>query len=200
MANKDARFGFKPVRYLNGTPWNGMATRYCIPATDGTAVYIGDLVNLAGTAQADDGTPDVTRATLADGNYTIGPVVAVEPETNASLVYRAASTKRYVYVADDPNLIFHVQAEGTPTTTMSGLNAIGIDTHSGSTVTGLSGTELDMGTGTAPAADSSYMFFILGGAKIQDNDWDAEHGILEVIISMHRFMSGVATVGRALGA
>jgi hypothetical protein len=107
---------------------------------------------------------------------------------------------RYVYVADDPNLIFHVQAEGTPTVTMSGLNAIGIDTHSGSTVTGMSGTELDMGTGTNPGADSSYMFFILGGAKKEDNDPDAEHGVLEVIISLHRYMSGVATVGRALGA
>ena len=50
MANSDAPSGFKPVKHLNGNPWNGKVNVYYIPATDGTATFIGDAVKSAGSA------------------------------------------------------------------------------------------------------------------------------------------------------
>ena len=44
MANATNLFGLRPVRYFNGTPWNGQARHYYIPSTDSTALFIGDPV------------------------------------------------------------------------------------------------------------------------------------------------------------
>lgn len=188
MANADAPFGLRPVRYKNGAPWNGAATRYYVSSA-GANYFIGDPMDLAGSADS-DGVPTVSKATLADGNYTIGPIVAVEPETEASTVYVASGDNRYVWVADDPNLIFEIQADsqGTIAASEIGLNAIMIETHSGSTTTGLSGIELDTTT-DAPATDASNMLLIIGGSRRVDNDFDAQHGIIEVMISAHRFLN-----------
>ena len=49
MANTSAPFGLRPVRSLNGAPWNGAATLYYIPSTDTNAYNVGDVVaSLAG--------------------------------------------------------------------------------------------------------------------------------------------------------
>ena len=37
MANTSRPNGFRPVKYLNGTPWNGAFRIYAIPAAEGTA-------------------------------------------------------------------------------------------------------------------------------------------------------------------
>lgn len=142
MANSDAPRGFTPIRHKNGAPYNGAAKLYCIPASDSTAVYIGDAVKSAGSADA-NGVPTVAQA--AAGNAIRGVVVGIVPDTEASTVYRVASTLRYVLVADDPDLVFEVQedsAGGALTADEVGENA-DIVVAAGSTVTGRSGMELD---------------------------------------------------------
>lgn len=145
MANSDAATGLWPVRYFGGAPYNGAARKYFIPATDGTAVYLGDPVKLAGSADA-DGVPTVAQA--AAGDTVIGVVVGVVPETHDSLIYRAASTARYVLVADDPDLLFRVQEDsdgGALAATDVGNNC-DLIIGSGSTTTGYSGVEIDSST------------------------------------------------------
>lgn len=190
MANQDTPFGLRPVRYLNGTPWNGQARQYYVPATDNTAIYIGDCVVQVGDSNDNEifGNPpgslmEVTRATVGDGNLITGVVVGVMPATADSLTYRAASTERVLLVCDDPDVIFEIQADGTITADTIGLNAVLIDTHSGSTVTGRSGTELDT-TSDVPAADASNQLYILGLAKKQNNEIGA-NSVLEVLINQH---------------
>ena len=190
MANQDTPFGLRPVRYLNGTPWNGQARQYYVPATDNTAIFIGDCVVQVGDSNDNEifGNPpgslmEVTRATVGDGNLITGVVVGVMPATADSLTYRAASTERVLLVCDDPDVIFEIQADGTVTADTIGLNAVLIDTHSGSTVTGRSGTELDT-TSDVPAADASNQLYILGLAKKQNNEIGA-NSVLEVLINQH---------------
>ena len=109
MANVDAPQGLRPLRYLSGAPYNGAVNRYFIPDTDLVAVFLGGLVKLAGSADS-EGVPSVT-GDITTGDAVIGVVSGVEEITQDSTTFREASTERYVFVADDPNLLFEVQED-----------------------------------------------------------------------------------------
>jgi hypothetical protein len=145
MANADAAFGLRPIRYASGAPYNGAANKYYIPSTDtDSAAYIGSLVKLTGGADS-FGVPTVT-ANVAANDAVVGVVVGVVPVTHDSLIYRANSTERYVLVADDPNLLFEVQedsAGGALAATAAGATCQLTGFTSGSTFTGLSAIEID---------------------------------------------------------
>lgn len=152
MANVDSPFGFRAIRYRSGAPYNGACNRYICPASDSTALFIGDAVS-APTTQGfgANGEPYITQS-AAGGEKSLGVVVAFEPATNASTVYRAASTERYALVADDiQNLIFEVQCSGYMTATQN-MNYADITVGTGSTITGLSAMELDSSTTATTAA------------------------------------------------
>ena len=111
MANVNRLGGFRPVKHLNGSPYNGQANIYEVVAGDGTALNVGDLVKAdAGTAT--DVYPTCIRL-AASGQVTsgliLGAVVGFVVDSPSSLdtpQYRAASTKRLVLVADAPDIIF----------------------------------------------------------------------------------------------
>lgn len=192
MANADTPFGLKPVQHRNGAPYNGATRTYAVPAGDATALFIGDLVKLAGTAQTIKGAiyPDVARA--ATGDVFTGVVVGVVPDTQDSLRYRAASTQRLLLVADDPDLIFEIQevSGGTPLTANdAGLNA-NIVVAAGSTVTAMSGTELNNGT---EATTNTLDLHIVGPVNREDNAI-GEHCKWLVTINRHQFSNQVAGV------
>ena len=46
MANTDAAFGLRPVRHLNGNPYNGAYNEYPIPSGYSTDLLPGDPVKL----------------------------------------------------------------------------------------------------------------------------------------------------------
>ena len=145
MANVDKAIGFRPVKKLDGTPYCGATTRYYVPATDNTAIYVGDPVKLAGSADA-DGVASVTKASSTDP--IVGIVTAVVSVTAQSTTYREASVERYVEVCNDDQVLYEIQEDsdgGALAATDVGLNANFID-GGGSTVTGLSGIELDSST------------------------------------------------------
>ena len=143
MANVDRGNGAKPVRHLSGAPWNGKVTRCYVPSTDATALFVGDFVKSAGSSDA-NGVPTVTQA--AAGNTLRGVVVSIEPNPdNLGQLYRAASTSQYVYICDDPSVIFEIQEDGVGgamAATNVGNNG-DIVVGSGSTTSGASGMLLD---------------------------------------------------------
>lgn len=189
MANTDAPFGLRPVRHLNGNPWNGQTIRCYLPSTDANAMFIGDAVDIAGSADTAGVCPTVAKATAGDGNHIFGVITAfdVDPD-NTGLIYRTASTNRYCHVCIDPDVVFEIQAcsGAVLANTTVGLNAVLIFTHSGSTVTGLSGMEMDSGASDAPAADASNQFLILGLVDREDNDISAVNAKWYVLINLHR--------------
>ena len=165
MANIDAPSGLRPVKHLDGSPYNGAFNRYYVPSSDSTAIFVGDAVVSAGSSDA-DGVASVAQAS-AGGNVR-GVVVGIEPITDESTIYRAASTERYVYVADSPDLIFEVQEDsvgGDLAAANVGQNA-DIVVGSGSTAAGRSAMELDSSTATASAAQLR----ILGLSPKADNE------------------------------
>lgn len=153
MANVNRVNGFRPVRYLSAAPYNGAATRYWVGTGDSTALFVGDLVKISGTNNTANGIRGVTQA--APGDAACGAVVGFQVNVNDLDVplNRAAATEMYVWVADDPNLLFVAQEDGaTDPLEMAdaGLN-VNFVVGAGSTVTGASGMQIDSNTETTTA-------------------------------------------------
>lgn len=148
MANVDAAFGFRPVRDLSGAPWNGALDIYAIPASYGTALYMGDPVQVDGDGTT-DGVPYVGIATTGSSNTVSAVIVGFEPlATSLETKYWAASTataRRIYCVTVTHQTVFEVQEDsegGALTSGAVGLNAAWSNAG-GSTVTGISTIELD---------------------------------------------------------
>ena len=148
MANKDAAFGFRPVRHLTG----GLirTNEYKIAANYGTSIFQGTpvlAVTAGGIEVADDssGTPSVILGIFGGCFYT-DPTTSKPTFSN----YYPASTNASDIVAqvyDDPRIVFEVQHDGTGTAAMNfgGFDFVG---KSGSTLSGRSSGELDTTTVT----------------------------------------------------
>lgn len=148
MANSNAPMGLRPARHANGSPWAGELRPYFVPATDATALFIGDPVILAGAAD-DNGIPTATRATAGATNRITGTVVGFVPSpTIVAAGYRLASTAEYVLVADGTELLYEVQEDaisGALPLTAVGQNA-DLIAGAGNAGTKLSGFQLDSST------------------------------------------------------
>src|ERR1700748_3596167 len=102
MANTNSPMGLVPVRGANSQTVTGGPRLYSHAAGDATALYKGDPVKIAGTAQTINGvtTPDIVRA--ATGDVICGVFMGVLPATRDSTTYGAASTAYQCFVDDDP--------------------------------------------------------------------------------------------------
>jgi len=146
MANANIAFGLKAIREAGNGPFNGAVNMYYHPASDSTALYIGDPVIKNGSADA-AGVPGIVRA--AASSALTGAVVGFVPDGVVDIAgFGAASTAYYVLVADDPNQEFEVQEDsvgGALAAADIGLNA-DIVAGSGSAYTKRSGFQLDTST------------------------------------------------------
>ena len=191
MANTNAPFGLRPVRYLSGAPYNGAVNRYYFPSTDSNGPnYIGQLVKPAGSASVDGYMTVSGNVTTAD--LVLGPIVAIEPVSRDSKVYREDDTACYVDVADDPNLVFEVQDNGASALSAGnvGNTADLTSLTGGSTVTGLSSTVISCATATA-SGDGTEDVLIVGLRNLPDNEYGTYAKWL-VRLNNHFFVDGVA--------
>ncbi len=196
MANVDAPFGLKPVRYISGAPYNGAVNPYLLLNTTNNAVFIGDPVVMLGstnTAQVDvpgagtfpAGTlPTILKTATQTGAPSTGVIVSFAADPVAlENVHRLDSTQRVAYVCDDPDVVFHMQGDTAATIDAGdvGQNILFVG-DGGSAVTGISTMELDSGNIAATAAHQA---LILRLANIVGNDITAVHAIWEVMLSSH---------------
>lgn len=194
MANVNAPFGLRPIRYVSGAPYNGAANKYYVPASYATSLFIGDPVIKTGTSNTaalrgyQVGTlAEINKATAGTTNRTTGVIVGFEAiNGDESTAYGAASTERIALVADDPNLLFWIQADSTTTldATTVGLNAVYTFSTAGSTVTSRSGVQMDGGTTTAPATTVGFQLQVVRFANLASNELGA-NAIYEVRINQH---------------
>jgi|TARA_R110000824_G_scaffold77422_2_gene195798 hypothetical protein len=152
MANLDASFGMKPVRMMGGSPYSGGQSRYRIAANYGTSIFQGDMVMqvTGGTVEihADGGTVPIVG--VFNGCTYTDPTSGEQVFSN----YYPASTNAsdiISFIVDDPNVVFEIQADDTfPVADLFGNFDI-VYTNSGSTLSGISGAELDVTTGATTA-------------------------------------------------
>ena len=186
MANVDAPFGLKPVRHLNGNPWNGQTVRMLIEDDDDTSYFVGDPVTITGAAGSDD-TSGIIVADIAvatHSNRIYGVITSIEPNPdNLSRIYLPTLVGGYINVCCDPDVIYEIQDDGTVALdgAVIGANAMLCSDTSGSTTTGLSGWELDAST---VGADATYQLQVLGISQRPNNALGA-YCIWEVLISQH---------------
>jgi len=178
--------------HRNGAPYNGSFRSYSVAAGNATALLIGDFVILAGTSQTINGRvlSDVIRA--ATGDVITGVVVGVKPDTQDSLRYRAASTLREVFIADNPDLLFEIQEGSTGTALTANDAGLNIDfvVAAGSTVTGLSGTMVNNAT---EAVSNTLDLHLVTPVARDDNEIGSSCKWL-VTINRHQFSNQVAGI------
>lgn len=205
MANNDAPFGLRAIGHPSGLS-KARVTAYYVPATYGTALFIGDPVIKTGTSNTAEvdvvgsgrmpvgAMAEVNKATAGDGNALTGVIVGVAANPdNLSRNYLPASTGGVVFVNDDPRTEFEIQADGAIAAAQVGLNAVLIYTHSGSTVTGLSGVELDT-TSDVPAADTLNQLTILSVVPRTDNEAGSAYTKCRVRINNHTEAHGAVGI------
>ncbi len=201
MANVARTNGFRPVKHLNGSPYNGQYNIYEIVAGDPTNTMIGDLVKADGGTATDVYPTCVRHGTTGEvtSGLALGVIVGFLPlslaQGSSSALptldvpfYRTGSTKRYAMVADSPDLIFEVKDGGTVPCTLTLIgNNTGFMATAGSTTTGSSG----MVTGTtAPTTTNSLPLKIMGIVNSPDNASASADQRLLVMINQHYYMGG----------
>ena len=150
MANADTPFGAKPVKHLNGMPWNGKFNIYY--KEDAEDLFIGSIVASGGTADATGKYPTVKLATTTPPRgivvgFSTSPNIVADPANLARVYSPSTETGVYVAVADDPNIIFEMQEDSSTALTITevGLN-FSPTSESGNTTTGKSTIEIDCST------------------------------------------------------
>lgn len=199
MANVNRVNGFRPLRYKNGSPWNGAFTEYVAPAADGTAVFVGDLVKLGNNADDTENYRAAIQAAASDA--VIGVVVGVRPDySNLNAApYRVASTRRILMVADDPNILFEAQEDGaTDPLELQDLGAnVNFVVGSGSTTTGQSGMQIDSDT---HATTATLPLKLVEASRRADNEVVADGQAYTrwvVQINNHQLAASTGTAGVA---
>jgi hypothetical protein len=199
LANTNAPFGLRPVRYVDGRPYNGAVDLYFATGATGV-IRPGDPVVEAGSANTSEvqgyapGTlPTCTIALDGSGDPITGVCVAVLPVTRDSLIYRETSTDRIIMVARGADLIFEVQADAGGTALAAvdvGLFAV---LKAATTATLRSDWTLD--TSVTPTTTAGFQLKILGFGKGVKNEIGA-YAVAEVLINNHT-LGNIVDAGRS---
>lgn len=196
--------GFRPVKYLNGSPWNGQVNRYMISASDAQVTNVGDFVQLGDDAALVDSTgngvyPAVERIGSGTAVPIVGVIVGFEvDQSNLNTPnYRAASTRRVALVADASDLLFAGPQDavgGVVAAASVGLNvAIALGT-AGSSGAYASGMSVDSST-VATTATLPLQIMGVTAAPDQDVTSTSRPAELLVRVNTHAFKAaGLAGV------
>lgn len=200
MANTSSIRGLRPIKHLNGSPYNGQANVYYV-ASAADEILVGDMLKLGGTADA-NGIPTADLATTEVpigvvvailgnkyspvGNLTTGSVVADLP----AAAQIAASGAGYVLVADSPDLVMEVEtSNGTLAVTNVGQNA-SVANGARTSATVISPLTLDVATANTT---STLNLRILGFSRKVGNEVGASAKV-DVMFNVHQF-GAVGTTG-----
>jgi hypothetical protein len=131
MPNINAPSGFVPRKTLTGASWNGAVNRYYVPSTNTDMISVGDAVKSATGGDA-NGVPAVQKALGTDAvrGVVVGVSVAgdstslngVTLDLSQQNIPAAKTKDYYVFVVDDPNVVFSIQDDGLSALTASACN------------------------------------------------------------------------------
>jgi len=194
--------GFRPVKHMNGSLFNGQVNRYMISASDTQATNVGDLVMLDTNPALVDASgngvyPAVKRITSGTAVPIVGAIVGFEVDysnLNAGN-YRAASTRRIALVADATDLIFAAPQDavgGVVAAASVGLNAA-IDLGAASTSGGYnSGLKVDSSTA---AVGATLPLQIVGVTASPDQDVTSTTRPAELLVRINTPAFGFGIAG-----
>ena len=188
MANVLEKFGLRPSRQLNGSPFINAQNRYRIAANNTTAIFQGDLVIPTTSGQ-------ITRYVAGTSNAVVGVFNGcfyTDPTTQKPTWknYYPASTNASditAFVVDGPDTVYEINANLSFVVADLFQN-YSVTNVSGSTQTGISQVQLDVATsGTAST-------FVVQAIDISQNPLNSDllvsNANIMVRISNHFYNQG----------
>lgn len=201
MANLNAPRGFVPVRYLNGSPWNGQANLYCIPSSDGSQYSPGDAVKSAAGGDA-NGVPYVQKAAGTDTvrgviigvllpGFNNPSIQGVNIDLTSQGIPATKTNAYYVLVVDDPNVLFELQDDGA-----SALTSTACNKNASFTVTNPTAPQQQSASvlGTATVATTQSLNLRIMGLVQRDDNAFGVYAKWMVRFNQHELMGNTAGV------
>jgi hypothetical protein len=180
MANSNAPTGFTPIGTQIGAAWNSNQTNYTIASGDSTAVFKGDPVTLLNTGYVTRSTAGTTTIQGIFWGCTYQNAVTGYPVYSNYWPGSGSSGDVTVYIIDDPNATFEVQATSTAITSADIGANVQFALGTGNTTTGLSGATVAVGTPT-----TSTLPFRVIALKAFGNGSDATSSYNRVIVAFN---------------
>jgi hypothetical protein len=154
MANVTERFGLRPSRQLNGSPFINAQNRYRVATNNSTNIYQGDVVipfnsGTVGRAVANTSTPAVG---VFNGCFYTDPTTQ-KPTWKNYLPGSTVASDIVAFVIDAPDTVFEVNANGVFAVADIFKN-FSVNNVTGNTQTGISYVQLDVANS---GTDSTYL-------------------------------------------
>ena len=150
MANVTEKFGLRPSRQLNGSPFINAQNRYRVANNNSTSIYQGDVVipfnsGNVGRAIANTSTPVVG---VFNGCFYTDPTTQ-KPTWKNYLPGSTVASDIIAFVIDGPDTVFEINADDVFAVADIFKN-FSISNETGNTKTGISNVQLDVSeSGTA---------------------------------------------------
>ena len=203
MANVSRPRGFVPLRYLDGSSWNGATNMYYIPSTDVNIYSPGDAV--LSLAQSDaNGVPGIVKCTV--GTETprgVAIAFLVAPPFGQSFqgitldlaVQNLPATKTkayYALVVDDPQVLFEIQDNG-----LSVIGTTSVNKNCSFTVVNPTSPAQNSATvllNSSVATTQGLNLKLVGAVQRDDNDPTSVNAKWLVKFNQHELMGNTAGV------
>lgn len=187
MSATAAPYGLRPVKRIDGQPYAGAVGEYRIESGETDTFFNGQPVQIASGYVVEISAGDMGTSTTPDEYIGVFMGCSYTDPTSSNKVWRnyypgsVTASDIVAYVADDPALVFQVQAEDASfdvNAVIGSCYALG-ETDSGSTLTGNSTIDLDNSAG----AGATKPFKVVGLAN-QPGNTNAS-GYVDVLVMIN---------------
>ncbi len=188
MANVSEKYGLRPVRKLDGSPFINAQNRYRIASNYGTAIFQGDLV-----IAVNDGT--IARHTANNASPVIGVfngVFYTDPTTQKPTFKNyypgsIVASDIIANVIDDPNVVYKIDSDGAFAVADIFKN-FSVTNVTGNTQTGISKVQLDY---SVSGTTGTFVIQAIDISQDPDNDEaGVANGDILVRINNHFYRQG----------
>ena len=200
MANQDAAFGLRPLKSVGQADDSTGMSSHKIDAGDASVLYQGSPV-IAAAGYVDIATAGAVPNLGAFWGCFYDDPTTLKPTFKnyyPGSITPPSSKDIEAFVYDNPNQMFEIQSDNDGASVLADIfsNADMVN-FGGSTLNGVSNTELDDST-IAASSDAAAQLLIIGTSRDPKNNdvTDAGGNVnWRVLVNMHLFGHGVGTVG-----
>ena len=200
MANQDAAFGLRPLKSVGQADDSTGMSSHAIDAAYGTAIYQGSPVVAAAGYIAISTAGAVPNMGAFWGCFYVDPTTLKPTFKNyyPGSITPPSSKDIEAFVYDNPNQMFEIQSDNDGASALADIfSNADLVNFGGSTLNGVSNSELDDST-IAASSDAAAQLLIIGTSRDPKNNDVTDTGgnvNWRVLVNMHLFGHGVGTVG-----
>lgn len=190
MANTTERFGLRPSRQLNGSPFINAQNRYRVASNNSTSIYQGDVVIPFASGNIGRAIANTSTAAVGvfNGCFYTDPTTQ-KPTFKNYLPGSTVASDIVAFVIDGPDTVFEVNANGIFAVADIFKN-FQINNASGSTSTGISLVQLDVAESGVTA---TYLVQAIDiSSDVTNSDVTVSNANILVRINNHAFKAGTA--------